>query len=472
MVEPTLAEKPTLPTNVHRYGCVKDDIMFEVLDSVLTEAECRALINRMSPALKSVSGALSRLHPLGEQRASKTEYCLSVMENKRFADVIWQRLMDSEAFASIYKYTQREGCGMPLGLAPRLRLLRYEGSDRFDAHYDRIVPDEATGSESLITVLIYLNDGGGVDFSGGETLYINPENMAESVGVVPRRGRVVLFEHCLYHSGSPLQHIDDSANQRKYVMRTDILVPLVLVCGWMHAPSRGVAKYANLFQRLGYRTEVVESHVGHLFMPPAWIHAKSPTVAALESAASIANNDDTELVIIPHLISGGGCISWYCVERHLRQRGVRFFVPAMIFDSSPNSGKGFDVFEGSFDKILDDFTSTTTSPVKRWIARTVLKAGWAAVMLRWSGRFGPDPLQRNFAKLIIADAAIPKLFLYSSNDVIITAPEVEEAIAAAAAGGTPLDQVNFHTSLHVSHYLDYPEVYEQSIVNFLTKYVP
>ncbi|RHY39727.1 hypothetical protein DYB34_011055 [Aphanomyces astaci] len=201
----------------------RQDIMFEVLDSVLTEAECRALINRMSPALKSVSGALSRLHPLGEQRASKTEYCLSVMENKRFADVIWQRLMDSEAFASIYKYTQREGCGMPLGLAPRLRLLRYEGSDRFDAHYDRIVPDEATGSESLITVLIYLNDGGGVDFSGGETLYINPENMAESVGVVPQRGRVVLFEHCLYHSGSPLQHIDDSANQRKYVMRTDIL---------------------------------------------------------------------------------------------------------------------------------------------------------------------------------------------------------------------------------------------------------
>ncbi|RHY32372.1 hypothetical protein DYB32_003161 [Aphanomyces invadans] len=238
MVAPTLAEKPTLPANVHRYGCEKEDIMFEVLDSVLTEAECRALITRMSPALKSVSGALSRLHPLGEQRTSKTEYCLSVMENKRFADVIWQRLMDSEAFASIYKYTQREGCDMPLGLAPRLRLLRYEGSDRFDAHYDRIVPDEATsesmrlrdtpsypciGSESLITVLIYLNDGGGVDFHGGETLYINPDNTDDAVGVVPKTGRVVLFEHCLFHAGSPLQHIDDAIANRKYVMRTDIL---------------------------------------------------------------------------------------------------------------------------------------------------------------------------------------------------------------------------------------------------------
>ncbi|CAK4072622.1 unnamed protein product [Aphanomyces euteiches] len=225
MAEPTLAEKPILPSNAHRYGCAREECMFEVLDSVLTEAECRALINRMSPALKSVSRALSKLHPQGDQRASKTEYCLSVMENQQFANIIWQRILNSEAFASIYKYSEREGCGMPLGLAPRLRLLRYEGDDRFEPHYDRIVPDEATGSESLITVLIYLNNGGGVDFNGGETLYLDPDNPTRDAGVavVPKTGRVVLFEHCLYHAGAPLDHSDVTIANKKYVMRTDIL---------------------------------------------------------------------------------------------------------------------------------------------------------------------------------------------------------------------------------------------------------
>ncbi|KAF0686118.1 Aste57867_22083 [Aphanomyces stellatus] len=225
MAEPTLAEKPTIPAAAHRYGCAPKDFMFEVLDNVLTPAECRALVSRMSPALKSVSQALSRHHPLGEQRASKTEYCLSVMENRQFADIIWQRILNSEAFESIYRYSEREGCGMPLGLAPRLRLLRYAGEDRFDAHYDRIVPDESTGSESLITVLIYLNNGGGVDFDGGETIYLDPADpkIEEAACVVPKTGRVVLFEHCLFHAGAPLKHLDDAIANRKYVMRTDIL---------------------------------------------------------------------------------------------------------------------------------------------------------------------------------------------------------------------------------------------------------
>ncbi|ETW05867.1 hypothetical protein H310_03525 [Aphanomyces invadans] len=244
-------------------------------------------------------------------------------------------------------------------------------------------------------------------------------------------------------------------------------VPMVLVCGWMHAPSRGVTKYADLFQRLGYCTEVVESHVGHLFLPPAWIHTKSAARVAVECTSS-----SEELIIIPHMISGGGCISWYCMERHLRHRGVRFRVPAMIFDSSPNSGKGFAAFWDSPTKALHDLTSSMRSPFRRWMAQSVLVAGCAAVLLRWAGPLGPDPLQRNIAKLIVQDATIPKLFLYSSNDFIITAKEVEEAIATAAALGTPVDQVNFETSPHVGHLMDFPDTYKHKVAEFLKKWVP
>ncbi|KDO31117.1 hypothetical protein SPRG_04256 [Saprolegnia parasitica CBS 223.65] len=236
-IAPALAAKPTLPPNVHKYGVAPADCMFEVLDHVLSANECKALIKHMTPALKSVSGALTKMHPDGDQRRSKTEYHLSVMENKRFADIIWQRILNSDALPAIVNYIDREGCGMPLGLAPRLRMLRYLGDDVFDAHYDRIVPDEASGSESLITVLIYLNDGGGVDFTGGETVFLNFEAPEKAAGtaVTPKTGRIVLFEHCLYHTGSGLQHMpehdtvdvgDGPLKNCKYIIRTDILFPI------------------------------------------------------------------------------------------------------------------------------------------------------------------------------------------------------------------------------------------------------
>ncbi|OQR94057.1 hypothetical protein THRCLA_08257 [Thraustotheca clavata] len=236
-IAPSLATKPSLPKNVHKYGVLPEDCMFEVLDNVLSDRECKTLIQYMTPALKSVSGALSNLHPDGDQRKSKTEYYLSVMENKRFAEIIWQRILNSEVLPAIYNYIDREGCGMPLGLAPRLRMLRYQGDDRFDAHYDRIVPDEASGSESLITVLIYLNDGGSVDFNGGETVFLNFENPVKEEGtpVTPKTGRIVLFEHCLYHTGSGLIHMPEHDNidtgdgpkkNCKYIIRTDILFPI------------------------------------------------------------------------------------------------------------------------------------------------------------------------------------------------------------------------------------------------------
>ena len=56
-------------------------------------------------------------------------------------------------------------------------------------------------------VLLYLNDGDGVDFAGGETCFLDaahPHGARNSAAVTPRAGCAVVFEHGLYHSGSPL----------------------------------------------------------------------------------------------------------------------------------------------------------------------------------------------------------------------------------------------------------------------------
>jgi hypothetical protein len=130
-----------------------------------------------------------------------------------------------------------------MGLNPRLRVLRYDAIDNdiFKPHFDAATTtnvmggggDTTTNMTSLLTVLIYLNDGNGIDFSGGETHFIdhsiNPKMSSSSVDdvsstttttllvVVPQAGDVVVFEHDLYHSSAPL------TVGTKFVLRTDVL---------------------------------------------------------------------------------------------------------------------------------------------------------------------------------------------------------------------------------------------------------
>jgi hypothetical protein len=142
-------------------------------------------------------------------------------------------------------------CGMPVGLNPRIRILRYDATDndRFEPHFDATTyidrqqqhPEEEQQQKqkSLLTVLVYLNSGGGVDFSGGETCYLDSHiSTSSTLGattihgiepnivtptstvttkVIAETGKVVIFEHDLYHSGAPL------ISGTKYVLRTDVM---------------------------------------------------------------------------------------------------------------------------------------------------------------------------------------------------------------------------------------------------------
>uniref|UniRef100_A0A7S4AML0 Fe2OG dioxygenase domain-containing protein n=1 Tax=Pseudo-nitzschia australis TaxID=44445 RepID=A0A7S4AML0_9STRA len=118
-----------------------------------------------------------------------------------------------------------------MGLNPRLRVLKYDASDRdeFRGHFDATT-ESGTGSTSYITVLLYLNDGGGNnnddsdrDFGGGETEFLSQHEHEHSnsingtAKIIPMAGSVVLFEHDLFHRGCPLLW------GTKYVLRTDIV---------------------------------------------------------------------------------------------------------------------------------------------------------------------------------------------------------------------------------------------------------
>ena len=112
-------------------------------------------------------------------------------------------------------WAAERGLGAPSGLNERLRLLRYRPGDQFQSHFDREVPTDDGRHRSLVTVLLYLNDAD--DFEGGATLYEDTTEAKRFAAVAPARGRVVLFEHDLWHSGAPV------TAGTKLVLRTDVL---------------------------------------------------------------------------------------------------------------------------------------------------------------------------------------------------------------------------------------------------------
>ncbi|CAF1672529.1 unnamed protein product [Adineta ricciae] len=101
-----------------------------------------------------------------------------------------------------------------VGLNERLRFLRYEPGQFFEAHMDgEYHRPDGSGEQSFITIQLYLNEG----YKGGETTFIHYSDAHKNVRCIPRTGMVLVFEHRLLHEGSTL------IEGRKYTVRTDVM---------------------------------------------------------------------------------------------------------------------------------------------------------------------------------------------------------------------------------------------------------
>lgn len=92
-----------------------------------------------------------------------------------------------------------------IGLNERFRFYRYDPGERFAPHRDGAFRREG-GEESLLTFLVYLNEG----FAGGETI-------VEGLPITPKAGMALIFEHPLIHEGAAV------TRGRKYVLRSDVM---------------------------------------------------------------------------------------------------------------------------------------------------------------------------------------------------------------------------------------------------------
>jgi len=120
-----------------------------------------------------------------------------IVDDHRRSSDLWQRVRDL-----VPAFLQGR---QAVGLNERFRFYRYDAGERFAPHADGPFR-RANGEESLLTFMIYLNDG----FEGGETGFGN-------VWITPKTGMALIFHHHLSHEGSAVK------GGRKYVLRSDVM---------------------------------------------------------------------------------------------------------------------------------------------------------------------------------------------------------------------------------------------------------
>lgn len=235
----------TVPSGCSRYHHRPNDCCAFQISGCLEAEECSDLIQ--------LATALSKFHYVTEathvddagvshtvKLQQPNKHKLSVFEHEPSREKLWRGLEPLIA-DQIDAFTSTTGCGQPIGLNPRLRVLRYDSEDKdvFDPHFDattRVAGDRT----SLLTVLLYLNDGGGADFEGGQTLFLDSSEKDDNIMVTPSMGSVVVFEHDLFHSSAPLEF------GTKYVLRTDVLFAVDTPAGYVDRPRAPLDSIATL----------------------------------------------------------------------------------------------------------------------------------------------------------------------------------------------------------------------------------
>lgn len=185
---------------------IKSTVCAFTIDNVCSPEECAALIE-LSEKEGDYEQARITLAS-GEQKLvpnvrNSTRY---MRDDRQLSFMLWSRIKH------LVPATWGEDKLPSVGLNERLRFLRYDPGEKFKPHFDGEYQRPDGSETSYVTIQLYLNEG----FVGGETTFLSFSGET-IVKVVPKIGRVLVFEHMLYHEGSEV------ISGRKYVIRTDVM---------------------------------------------------------------------------------------------------------------------------------------------------------------------------------------------------------------------------------------------------------
>ena len=178
-------------------GNNQDTRLAFILDNVLTEDECLDLIKTTED-----QGYEDVVENWRRNDVRDSQRC--IIDSVEKAGWLWSHI--KEYIPETWKDKK------VVGLNERLRFLKYSSGQYFKSHKDGSYRRPDGSEQSFITIQLYLNEG----FEGGNTTFLSRSG-GQDVGVVPRTGRVLVFQHDILHEGSLL------VQGTKYTMRTDIM---------------------------------------------------------------------------------------------------------------------------------------------------------------------------------------------------------------------------------------------------------
>ncbi|BBD62963.1 hypothetical protein NIES2109_58130 (plasmid) [Nostoc sp. HK-01] len=175
------------------------------LDNILLPQECAEYIN-LTESIGYTDAPINTIRGFQMRPDIRNNERVIVDTPERAFD-LWQRVSD---------YIPKTiGRWQAVGLNERFRFYRYDPGQRFAIHHDGSYR-RPNGEESLLTFIIYLNEG----FEGGETrFHLSPRYYEQlpNINVVPVTGMALCFVHELVHEGVAV------VQGRKYVLRSDVM---------------------------------------------------------------------------------------------------------------------------------------------------------------------------------------------------------------------------------------------------------
>jgi hypothetical protein len=224
----SLSQLPsTFPTSsddgkIHLIGPNNEALFARVVNEILSASSCDSIINKAElkgfelALLNQGSGLQENGIALTKCRSS--ERC--IIDDKALAKEMWPIIQQYLPSSDIVPGKRYKGW-KAMGINSKFRVLKYSEGVRFELHQDGSYRIEASADfdgsaqQSFMTLQIYLNDGVGIDYTGGATRFIEPilsnstitdDNdkstaTAKVYDVVPRVGRLLLFQHNCWHEG-------------------------------------------------------------------------------------------------------------------------------------------------------------------------------------------------------------------------------------------------------------------------------
>ncbi|KAJ3222688.1 hypothetical protein HDU81_009676 [Chytriomyces hyalinus] len=264
-----------------------------------------------------------------------------------------------------------------------------------------------------------------------------------------------------------------------------------LLFGWIGGSFKNVDKYAQYYRSTGFTACIILSDHPDITLAAdgkespdyfdALIHELTShnlvtpkTQPATTTTTTTTATHNTQKVVL-HLFSNGGCIKLRHFLHCLDAQDLKLESKAVILDSCPG--------HASMKSGSHFMTVGIKNPIARVVARNGLYASLQVANVINNGCAVVGLPSRDMSKHPIEVSAPyavsekneggsvtgPRLFLYSDEDKLCHADEVQEWIAVCKAEGIVVEEKMFVGSEHVKHAVVHKEEYWGLVASFLDR---